>query len=370
MPPFGEPRLFRPELERYAPLERTAIAVAGNARTPYAAAVALMRGSDERRLRVHEPAAAAGAVAPLVDFVTRTHAGYCQHFAGAMALMLRYLGVPARVAVGFTSGTYDAKSGVGGDRPRRARLGRGLVPRLGLAAVRPDALPPARSRQLSGRTPPPVRAIGGAAPAGARGLGPSDRANPGTGTATRAGVGRRGRTGGAGGAPSSHGSLLRLLALVLGARCPSSSSTKFAVRRARYLTRDPRRLAAACRRELADYLLDQRIDAARSATLHELGALVRHELSSSPTRSLRRRLRRASARPTGARAARDARRELRALPRRMRALRAASASADSSRCVRSGSRLMHAVVMAAGRARLRPLTERWPKPVSRSTAGR
>ena len=26
--------------------------------------------------------------------------------------MLRYLGVPARVAVGFSSGTYDAKRGV------------------------------------------------------------------------------------------------------------------------------------------------------------------------------------------------------------------------------------------------------------------
>ena len=45
---------------------------------------------------------------PLVEFVTRTHRGYCQHFAGAMALMLRYLGIPARVGAGFTSGSYDA----------------------------------------------------------------------------------------------------------------------------------------------------------------------------------------------------------------------------------------------------------------------
>ena len=44
---------------------------------------------------------------PLVGFVTQTHAGYCQYFAGAMALMLRYLGIPARVAVGFAGGTYD-----------------------------------------------------------------------------------------------------------------------------------------------------------------------------------------------------------------------------------------------------------------------
>ncbi len=43
----------------------------------------------------------------LIDFVLTTKAGYCQHYAGAMALMLRLLGIPARVAVGFTSGTYD-----------------------------------------------------------------------------------------------------------------------------------------------------------------------------------------------------------------------------------------------------------------------
>ena len=40
----------------------------------------------------------------------RSKLGYCQHFAGSMALMLRYLGIPARVAVGFTSGTW--KNGV------------------------------------------------------------------------------------------------------------------------------------------------------------------------------------------------------------------------------------------------------------------
>ena len=48
-------------------------------------------------------------IAPaLVGFVPETHAGYCQYFAGAMALMLRYLGIPARVAVGFAGGSYDS----------------------------------------------------------------------------------------------------------------------------------------------------------------------------------------------------------------------------------------------------------------------
>lgn len=44
---------------------------------------------------------------PLEDFLFVHKLGYCQHFAGAMALLLRMGGVPARVAVGFTAGTYD-----------------------------------------------------------------------------------------------------------------------------------------------------------------------------------------------------------------------------------------------------------------------
>jgi transglutaminase-like putative cysteine protease len=41
-------------------------------------------------------------------FLFDTHAGYCQHFAGAMAMLLRFNGVPARVAVGFTSGDLES----------------------------------------------------------------------------------------------------------------------------------------------------------------------------------------------------------------------------------------------------------------------
>jgi hypothetical protein len=44
---------------------------------------------------------------PLVDFLLRDHAGYCQHFAGAAALLLRLAGVPARVVVGFAPGVPE-----------------------------------------------------------------------------------------------------------------------------------------------------------------------------------------------------------------------------------------------------------------------
>ncbi len=41
---------------------------------------------------------------PLLEFLFHTHKGYCQHFAGAAALILRSAGVPTRVVVGFATG--------------------------------------------------------------------------------------------------------------------------------------------------------------------------------------------------------------------------------------------------------------------------
>ncbi len=45
--------------------------------------------------------------APLADFLLRDRLGYCQQFSGAMALLLRMGGVPARVASGFSPGSRD-----------------------------------------------------------------------------------------------------------------------------------------------------------------------------------------------------------------------------------------------------------------------
>jgi transglutaminase-like putative cysteine protease len=40
----------------------------------------------------------------LLDFLTRGKTGYCEQYASAMAVMLRTVGVPSRVAIGFTAG--------------------------------------------------------------------------------------------------------------------------------------------------------------------------------------------------------------------------------------------------------------------------
>jgi transglutaminase-like putative cysteine protease len=308
------------DLAPYAPLAKLAVSISGDASTPYAAAAALeswFRARGGFTYTNHPPPASGRA---LVSFVTQTRAGYCQHFAGAMALMLRYLGIPARVAVGFSSGRYDAKRGIWTVTDHDAHAwveawfrGYGWLP----FDPTPAAGRPARG-QLSAPYATAARLLG----VGGSARGSHELRRSGHRHREPEGTGRnRPVRGGNGHArqPSQGGSLLLLLAIVACAALAALVATKVAVRRARYVTRDPRRLAAACRQELASFLLDQNIEAARSATLHELGALVRHELRVDPDAFVAA----ASAARFGppadaASAARDARRELRALVRRMR----------------------------------------------------
>ncbi|MCW5978648.1 MAG: DUF3488 domain-containing protein [Bryobacteraceae bacterium] len=47
----------------------------------------------------------------LAYFLFERRAGHCEYFASAMAVMLRAIGIPSRVATGFQSGTYNPISG-------------------------------------------------------------------------------------------------------------------------------------------------------------------------------------------------------------------------------------------------------------------
>jgi transglutaminase-like putative cysteine protease len=48
------------------------------------------------------------SVNDLVYFLTKSKRGYCQQFAGTMGVMLRALGLPTRLADGFTQGDYES----------------------------------------------------------------------------------------------------------------------------------------------------------------------------------------------------------------------------------------------------------------------
>jgi transglutaminase-like putative cysteine protease len=299
--PFGTPgrreaidwlftqSIYAPRLDPYRPLYDQAERVAGGAKSPYAAAVALeswFRRGDFLYDQ-HPPKPPAG-VPPLVDFVTRTKSGYCQHFAGAMALMLRYLGVPARVAAGFSSGQFDKSKGqwVVTDHDAHEWVeawfqGWGWVPfdptpgRGGLAGA----------YSVSSRT---FDATGAALVlAGKEGLRAfaqrqNDlgfpqaqlRLSPDTPDLRARPVA----------IPTSHSrapGFLRLLLYIAAGLVAAIFLAKLLLRRSRYLTRDPRRLAAACRKELRDVLLDQLVDVPASATLADLATLAEAELGVS-----------------------------------------------------------------------------------------
>jgi transglutaminase-like putative cysteine protease len=54
-----------------------------------------------------DPPASPPGTDPLVGFLTQTRSGSCEQFAGAFVVLARSLGLPSRVAVGFTAGRYS-----------------------------------------------------------------------------------------------------------------------------------------------------------------------------------------------------------------------------------------------------------------------
>jgi transglutaminase-like putative cysteine protease len=300
--PFGTPgrramidwlftrSLYAPRIDAYRPLYDRAEEIAGDAKSPYAAAVAL-ESWFRRGDFVYDahPAKPPAGVPPLVDFVMRTQAGYCQHFAGAMALMLRYLGVPSRVAAGFSSGQFDQNSGEWTVTDHDAHewveawfQGWGWVP-----------FDPTPSRGgLAGGYSVSSRTFD--ATAAALVLASKDGLKSFNQHASELGFAKKpihlgpdtpDLTLPKAVSTSSHHSrtpgLLRLLFYITVGLVLAIALVKLLVRQSRYLTRDPRRLASACRKELRDVLLDQYIDVPASATLTELAALAEAELGVS-----------------------------------------------------------------------------------------
>jgi hypothetical protein len=202
-----------------------------------------------------------------------------------MALMLRYLGIPARAVAGFSSGQYDARSHewVVTDHDAHEWVeawfrGWGWLPfdptpgRGGLAGGYSAS---SKAFDLSAAA---------AALAGKDGLKSFNRHQDELGFDRRvlrlSSDIRNGLLPGA--PPPPHHSrapgFLRLLVLILAALVVLIALVKLVLRRSRYLTRNPRRLAAAYRKELRDILLDQVVDVPSSATLIELARLFEDEL--------------------------------------------------------------------------------------------
>ena len=79
------------------------------AATDYDAIIALQERFTDPRWGFSYDAEVPGSSSEraMVEFLTQTRVGFCQQFSSAMAVMLRTLGIPARLAVGFTPGRFD-----------------------------------------------------------------------------------------------------------------------------------------------------------------------------------------------------------------------------------------------------------------------
>ncbi len=337
VPPFATPEhdawvgdYFRSDGDgaAYRRLYFAARRVAGNAKNPYAATVALeawFRSSGGFTYDEQPPARTPGVPA-LVQFVTQTKRGYCQHFAGAMALMLRYLGIPTRVAAGFTSGNYDSQRGTWTVSDRNAHTwvevwfkGYGWLPfdpTPGRGTLGASYTSSSVSFDANG-----AKAVLVASALKAQTLlrfeltpGQKDRTRSekrGASTPDRGSPGgaNRGRGTGAGGFVALAVAILALLFVL----------AKLALRQSRFFTSDPRLMASACRRELVDFLLDQGIEVPRNVGPRELGRLLRRRVgidASEFADALG--LARFGPEASAAAAARDARRELRSVRRGLR----------------------------------------------------
>jgi len=287
VPPFGTlgrgsdvRSLFRDD--RYLPLwpyrgmYRQAERLATGARGPYGAVVAI-----ETWLRTtggftydEQPPPAAGAP-PLAHFVDQGRRGYCQQFAGAMTLMLRFLGIPARVAAGFTSGSYANGTWTVTDHNAHTWV-EVWFPGYGWLSFDPT---PGRgelgvSYSASSDAFNPGDAALGGFRSGSEGFDQGGAGELGRLTELKE---RRAANRGVTVRDEGVSSLWILLGLVA-VTGAAIGLTKLVWRRSRYLTDDPRRLAGAARRELAGFLLDQGVHVSPSATPEELQALVRTHL--------------------------------------------------------------------------------------------
>jgi hypothetical protein len=194
---------------KYARDYRLARRLAAGAATPYDFALAVETYLRQGYTYNENPPQSA---LPLDSFLFDSKLGYCQQFAGAMALLLRMGGVPARVAVGFTPGRLDTATHqwLVTDFDAHAWV-EAWFPHYGWVTF--DPTPPA-DPALGGRTPIAGTAI---STAGATPLGSAVETHPGANTAaTRHGGASGGaRAAGGGGLGIELAAIAALAALAL-----------------------------------------------------------------------------------------------------------------------------------------------------------
>jgi transglutaminase-like putative cysteine protease len=248
-------------------LAKLARQITAHAHTKYDKALALesyfLSGKFTYSTSVTVPAGIPG----LIDFLYFSKSGYCQQFAFAMAGLARLIGIPSRIAVGYTAGTSAGKGTPRGTR-KVTTADAHAWPELyfsGLGWIRFEPTPGGAAGQGTATVPQYAAQPGtGTAPT----TSPAGQKNP--GSKVGAGVGRQnaahlhGLTGtGTGGTAASAASdrsialwVLLIIAIIAAAAAVAPPVARSLVRRRRLQTTGDARLAHAMWREVRDDLAD------------------------------------------------------------------------------------------------------------------
>ena len=235
-------------------------------------------------LNVREPDTAQA----LINFLTKDRRGYCQQFAFAMAVLARVLGIPSRVAVGYTAGSpighgrWDVRTSDAHAWPELYFQGAGWL--------RFEPTPSGSDGQATARQPAYTLPLLRSAPDGTGGVPtptatvPSAGVTPGQSGAL-AKLNRLGATGASGGATIAHPSSIWLIIVaVIAFLLITPRLARSLTRRRRWsrAARDDRKRAQAAWLELLDDLTDYRVPWSASESPRALGAKLTRTARLSP----------------------------------------------------------------------------------------
>jgi transglutaminase-like putative cysteine protease len=280
-----------PSGPNHGELKKLAEQITAHASTKYEKALALQRYFLSGKFSYDTSVTLAGGITGLADFLFQEKAGYCQQFAFAMAALARLVGIPSRIAVGYTAGGSEGKTDKGTWKVTTADAH--AWPELyfsGLGWIRFEPTPGGAGGQGTATVPqyaggPP--ALGVVPTTGPSGQLPGSKIGPGIGRQNAAHLHGLGPSGGGSASPAASDggiALWVLLAIVIliAAAALAPPVARSLIRRRRLQATGDAKLAHAVWREVRDDLADYGLACRPSESPRAVAARVAAEVPLDP----------------------------------------------------------------------------------------
>ena len=272
-------------------LKKLADQITAQAGTKYEKALALQRYFLSGKFSYNTSVTLPAGIPGLDEFLFQVKSGYCQQFAFAMAGLARLVGIPSRIAVGYTAGGSEGKGNKGTWKVTTADAH--AWPELyfsGLGWIRFEPTPGGAGGQGTATVPqyaggPP--AIGTVPTTGPAARLPGAKAGPGVGRQNAAHL--HGLGPGGGGSASSAASdrgialwVLLIIAILIAAAALAPPVARSLIRRRRLQATGDAKLAHAVWREARDDLADYGLAGRPSESPRAVAARVAAEVPLDP----------------------------------------------------------------------------------------